>query len=236
MVRLVWLTEGTRYFGAFSDDILRRFYGSFDDWALELVKGDLASAGIGGVPRSGSSAWRHVPPAIIYHAVSNLRILKDPDVLALVRSQPSVSSWPTDVPPAGLFILMFDEAQDVRQWAKSFVTACSEIPMAEDHFVTGHEVALRTVFNLIAKTVNQRNPVVLHIASVEEAFPVDPFSLTSDPNEIWAGFCQVLRQIPTQTILRPYGGVDCRRVVTGHLHDAGPRMYIMFLCTQFTAD
>lgn len=191
------------------------------------MKDGLASAGISGAARNNSSALRGVPPGIIYHSVSNLRILQDPDVLGLVRSRPSVSSWPTDVPPPGLFILMFDDSQAVRQWAKSYVTTCSEVPMAVDHFVTGHEVALRTIFSIIAKTPNQQNSSILHIPSMQgETFPVTSFSLTSDPNEIWVGFCQVLRQIPTEAFLRSYGGADCRRVITGHLHDTGPRMYI----------
>lgn len=235
-MKLVKLTEETRYFGAFSDDILRGFYTSFDDWELKFVKDGLASAGSSGAARN-DSALRGVPPGIIYHIVSNLRILRDPDILALARSRPPVSSWPTDVPPPGLFILIFDESQAVRHWAKSFVMACSEIPMAEDHFVTGHEVALRTIFTLIAKTANQHNPIVLHIPSMEgETLPVGSFSLTSDPNEIWVGFGQILRQIPIGTILRSYGGADCRRVVTGHLHDTGPRMYIWFRCMQSAAD
>lgn len=193
------------------------------------MKDGLASAGISGAAPNDPSALRSVPPGIIYHTVSNLRILRDPDILGLVRSRPSVSGWPTDVPPPGLFILTFDGSQAVRQWAKSFLAACSEIPMAEDHFVTGHEVALRTVFNLIAKTANHHNSNGLHTLSAEgETFPVGTLSFTSDPNEIWSGFCQVLRQIPTQTILRSYGGVDCRRVVTGHLHDTGPRMCVRF--------
>lgn len=202
------------------------------------MKDGLASAGISGSSRNDPSALRSVPPGIIYHAVSNLRIFRDPDVLAIVRSRPSVSRWPTDVPPPGLFILMFDESQDVRQWSKSFVTACSEIPMAEDHFVIGHEVALRTIFSLIAKITDQNHPVAPHITSMEEEnFTIgSSFSSTLDPNEIWVGFCQVLRQIPTKVILRSYGGVDCRRVVTGHLHGVGSRMYIKLPCKQSTAD
>jgi len=184
------------------------------------VKDGLASAGI----ITDSSALRGVPPGIIYHTVSNLRILRDPDVLALIRSRPSVSSWPTDVPPPGLFILMFDESQAVQLWVKSFVTACSEIPMAADHFVTGHELALRTIFLLIA---SQHNPVELHTPSTEEeTILLGSFSLTSDPKEIWVGFCQVLRQIPTKAMLGSYGGADCRRIVTSHLHDTGPRTYV----------
>ncbi|KAG6376985.1 putative senataxin [Boletus reticuloceps] len=238
----VKLTSRSTYFGAFSDDILRGFHKSFNDWELEFVKGGLASAGVSVAARNDSSALRAVPPGIIYHSVSNIRVLRDPDILRVMRSRPTVSSWPTDVPPPGLIILMFDESQAVRQWAKAFVAACSEIPMAEDHFVTGHEVALQTIFNLIAKTANQHDPAGLHAPLMEgETFPVGSFSFTSDPNEIWAGFCQVLRHIPPTTILRSYGGTDCRRVVTSHLHDTGPQFAhilkcMLFLLKRLTAD
>ena len=133
---------------------------------------------------------------------------------------------------------MFDESQNVRQWSKSFVTACSETPMTGDHFITGHEVALRTIFNLIARTTNQDDPVTFHTPSVEgQTFLVgSSFFSTSDPNEVWVGFCQVLRQIPTEVMLRAYGGIDCRRVVTGHLHDVGSRMRITLVCKQNAAD
>ena len=228
--------EETRYFGAFSDDVLQAFYRSYDDWELQIVKDGLASAGIV-TARNDSSTLRNASPGLLYHAVSNLRIIQDPDVLELVRSRPSVSNWPTDVPPPGLFVLIFDEAQHVRQWSRSFMRSCSEVPMAEHHFVPGHEVALRSILSLIAKTAN-RSPVVSHFPSVEgETFPIgSAFSSTSDPDEIWFGFCQVLRQIPTNVVLRKYGGADCRSIVTGHLHDTGPRMYMNLLCNEPMAD
>ncbi|KAF8443044.1 SEN1 N terminal-domain-containing protein [Boletus edulis BED1] len=230
----VKLTSRSTYFGAFSDDILQGFHRSFNDWELEFVKGGLASAGVSVAARNDSSALRAVPPGIIYHSVSNIRVLRDPDILGVIRSRPMVSSWPTDVPPPGLIILMFDESQAVRQWAKAFIAACSEIPMAEDHFVTGHEVALQTILNLIAKTANQHDPAGLHAPLLEgETFPVGSFSFTSDSNEIWAGFCQVLRHIPPKTILRSYGGTDCRRVVTSHLHDTGPQFANILKCMLF---
>ncbi|KAF9242609.1 SEN1 N terminal-domain-containing protein [Melanogaster broomeanus] len=218
--------EENRYFGAFSDDVIKGFYDSLDDWVLMSVKESLALAGIKNATQNNASALRNLPPATLYHAVSNLRILQDPNVLALVRSRPSIPSWPTDVPPPGLLVLMFDASQDVRQWAKSFVTGCSEVPVAEGHFVAGHEQALQIIFGLLAKTAGQRDSVnisMLTIHSMEElSFPAGSLSFTSDPLELWIGFCQILRHIPTETLLRRYGGVDCRRVVTGHLHDVGP--------------
>ncbi|KIJ64432.1 hypothetical protein HYDPIDRAFT_187805 [Hydnomerulius pinastri MD-312] len=241
----VKVTSRLTYFGAFSEEVIKGFYGSFDDWELKIVKEVLARAGIQNGSQSNASALRNVPPAILYHAVSNLRVLRDSDVLCLLRSRPSVSSWPSDVPPPGLLVLMFDENQDVRQWAKSLVSGCSEVPMAECHFVAGHEQALRIIYSLLAKTAVQRDPFstsMLTIPSVDGvATLAENFSFTSDPEELWIGFCQVLRQIPTETMLKSYGGADCRRVVTGHLHDVGPQFAhilksLLFLLKRLQAE
>ncbi|KAF8843323.1 hypothetical protein BDN67DRAFT_945625 [Paxillus ammoniavirescens] len=221
----VKVSSRSTYFGAFSDDVIKGFYNSFDDWELKVVKDGLLLAGIKGAIQNNASALRNVPPATLYHAVSNLRILRDHDILGLIRSRPSVSSWPTDVSPPGLLVLMFDESQEVRQWAKSIVTACSEVPMAEGRFVTGHEQALQVIFGQLAKTAGRHDPAntsLLTLLSLEEgSCPVGSFSFTSDPQELWIGFCQVLRHIPTYAMTRRYGGPDFRRLVTGHLHDVG---------------
>ncbi|KAF9220939.1 hypothetical protein BS17DRAFT_786249 [Gyrodon lividus] len=241
----VKVSSRSTYFGAFTDDVIKGFYNSFDDWELKIVNDGLLLSGTKGVTRNNASILRNVSPAILYHAVSNLRILQDPNILGLIRSRPSISSWPTDVPPPGLLVLMFDESQDVRQWTRSFVTACSEVPIEGGHFVAGHERALRIIFGLLAKTTGQYGPAntsMSTILSVEDRrFPVGSFSFTSDPQELWIGFCQVLRHIPTDTVLRQYGEADCRRVVTGHLHDVGPQFLhilksLLFLLRRLHAD
>ncbi|KIK99636.1 hypothetical protein PAXRUDRAFT_822556 [Paxillus rubicundulus Ve08.2h10] len=241
----VKVSSRSTYFGAFSDDVIKGFYNSFDDWELKVVKDRLLFTGIKGAIQNNASALRTVPPAILYHAVSNLRILRDPNILGLIRSRPSTSSWPTDVPPPGLLVLMFDESQEVRQWAKSIVTSCSEVPIVEGHFVTGHEQALQAIFGQLAKTVGRHDPAntsLLTLLSLEEgSFPAGSFSFTSDPQELWIGFCQVLRHIPTYAMMRRHGGPDFRRLVTGHLYDVGAQFAhiltsLLFLLKRLSAD
>ncbi|KAH7885389.1 SEN1 N terminal-domain-containing protein [Phlebopus sp. FC_14] len=233
----VKVSSRSTYFGAFSDAIVKNFYSSFDDWELSLVKDALARAGIKTSILSDPNTLRNVSPAVPYHAVSNIRILRDGSVLRLIRSRPVTSDWPTDVPPPGLLILMFDESRDVRQWARSFVSGCSEVPMAENHFVTGHDLAIRAISSVIAKTTsreNWTNTSVLTVPLVEaESSLADSFSFTSDPREIWQGLYQVLRLIPSEILSKSSGGTDYRRLVTGHLHDSGPQFVDILKCLLF---
>lgn len=221
-----------RYFGAFSDDIMTGFYRSFDDWELGLVKDALARAGINNV-QTNATTLRNVQPAILYHVLSNLRILRDATILSLIRSRPSLSTWPKDVPPPGSLVLLFDESQEVRQWARSLISSCTEVPMAEEHFVTGHELALQTVFCLLTNTRREAltaNLSVPPVSAVEKTSELlQAMSFTSDPRELWIGYTQILRLAPSQVLLKSFSGVDCRRVVVEHLHDVGPRKFLLFL-------
>jgi len=208
------------------------FYRSFDDWELGLVKDALAHAGINDI-QTNAAALHNVPPAILYHVLSNLRILRDPTILGLIRSRPSLSTWPKDVPPPGLLVLLFDESQEVRQWARSLISLCTEVPIAEEHFVSGHELAMQTVFYLLtntrreALTANRSMPAVLAVEKTSEL--LQAMSFVSDPRELWIGYTQVLRLAPNQVLLKSFSGVDCRRIVVEHLHDVGPRKFLLFL-------
>ena len=101
--------------------------------------------------------------------------------------------------------------------------------MAEERFVTGHELALQTIFYLLTKTRREAlaaNPSVPSTPAVEKTFELlQAMSFTSDPRELWIGYSQILRLVPNQVLLRSYSGVDCRRVVVEHLHDVGPRKF-----------
>ncbi|KAI6128800.1 SEN1 N terminal-domain-containing protein [Pisolithus thermaeus] len=224
------------YFGAFSDQVVKGFYSNFDEWELSLVKGALASAGVNGA-RVNAEALGKLPPAVLYHMVSNLRILRDPTVMSVIRSRPSTSSWPKDVPPPGLLILLFDESREVRQWARSFISSCTEVPMPEARFATGHEVALQAIFSLLTKArgeASSSRSTALPAPTVESAPEVlRSIAVVSDPRELWIGYSQVLRLLPNQVLLKTYGGVDCRRMVIGHLHDVGPQFMDVLRCLLF---
>ncbi|KAI5986161.1 SEN1 N terminal-domain-containing protein [Pisolithus albus] len=224
------------YFGAFSDQVVKGFYSNFDEWELSLVKGALTSAGVTGT-RANAEAIGRLPPAVLYHMVSNLRVLRDPTVMNVIRSRPSTSSWPKDVPPPGLLILLFDETLEVRQWARSFVSSCTEIPMPEARFTAGHEVALQAIFNLLTKAreeASSSRSTALPAPTVESAPEVlRSIAVASDPCELWIGFSQILRLLPNRVLLKSYGGVDCRRMVVGHLHDVGPQFVDVLRCLLF---
>ncbi|KAI6122505.1 SEN1 N terminal-domain-containing protein [Pisolithus croceorrhizus] len=211
------------YFGAFSDQVVKGFYSNFDEWELSLVKGALASAGV-------QRHWENCRLPVLYHMVSNLRILRDPTVMSVIRSRPSTSSWPKDVPPPGLLILLFDESREVRQWARS-------VPMPEARFATGHEVALQAIFSLLTKArgeASSSRSTALPAPTVESAPEVlRSIAVVSDPRELWIGYSQVLRLLPNQVLLKAYGGVDCRRMVIGHLHDVGPQFMDVLRCLLF---
>ncbi|KAL4081054.1 SEN1 N terminal-domain-containing protein [Scleroderma citrinum] len=218
-------TSRSTYFGAFSDDVMKGFYRSFDDWELSLVKDALSRAGV-----------RGVPPAVVYHILSNIRILRDPTILSLIRSRPSLSTWPNDVPPPGLLVLRFDESQEVRQWARTLISSCTEIPVAEEHFVAGHELALQTVFCLLSDTRREvtHDLSMLPVPTVESTSELlKAITFTSDLRELWIGYSQVLRIVPDQVLLKSYSSVNCRKVVVGHLHDVGPQFIDVLRCLLF---
>lgn len=232
----VKVSSRSTYFGAFSDQVVKGFYSNFDEWELSLVKGALTSAGINSA-NVNPNALRKLPPGVLYHMVSNLRVLRDPMVMNVIRCRPSTSSWPKDVPPPGLLILLFDESQEVRQWARSFISSCTEIPMPEARFVTGHEVALQAIFNLLTKTrgdASTSDSTVFTVLTMETVPEVlRSITVVSDPRELWIGYSQVLRLLPNRILLKSYGGVDCRRMVIGHLHDVGPQFMDVLRCLLF---
>lgn len=219
-----------RYFGAFSDGIMNEFLSTFDTWELSLIKDALDRVGIKGIEQTKMSTLRNIPSAVLYHMVSNLRILCDPTIMGLVRSRPSSSSWPRNYPPPGLLVLLFDELQEVRQWAQCLVSSCTEVPMAESHFITGHELALKVIFRLLTRTegVSQVSNIPIPTAPVVEGATqlLQSIAFTSDPHELWSGYYQVLRLVPNSTAIMSAVGIDCRKVVIGNLHGVGPRKYL----------
>ncbi|KAG6334081.1 hypothetical protein ID866_5013 [Astraeus odoratus] len=232
----VKVSSRSTYFGAFSDEVMKGFHRSFDDWELSLVKGALAEVGIKDGTQINDGIVRRVRPNVLYHMASNLRILREPTILTIIRSRPSLTDWPKDVPPPGLLVLLFDESQEVRQWAKSFVSSSTEIPAVEEHFVTGHQIALQTAFSLLT-TKGNASILDPHLSVVSPAQDISDLlgaiNVTSDPRELWSAYYQILRLVPDDTLLKSYGGVDCRSLVVGHLHDVGPQFGDALRCLLF---
>ena len=209
------------YFGAFSDSVLEAFYGSFDDWELSIVVEALVRSGVDlSSSTLASRTSQKVSQPVLYHMVSNMRVFRDPQILSLVRACPSISGWPSDPPPPGLFVLLMDESPDVRQWAKAQVIKSTQVPMLESQFVAGHELALQAVISAVS--LSRKGEVVVTDST-------SPYFFSSDPTQLWSGFSQILRHVPTEVLAKPSQGMDCKRIVMGHLHDVGPRE--SYLCS-----
>ncbi|KAG1848713.1 SEN1 N terminal-domain-containing protein [Suillus subalutaceus] len=211
----------TTYFGAFSDDVLGSFYSKFDDWELSVVVEALVRFGIDlSSSRLASRIPQEVPQPVLYHMVSNMRVFRDPRVLPLIRACPPISTWPLDPPPPGLFVLVMDESSSVRQWAKAQIIKSTQVPMLEHQFVAGHELALQEVISVL--TLSREGE-----ATMTDSVMLNSFS--SDSSELWAGFSQILRHLPTEVLAKSSKGIGYRRIVTGHLHDIGRREFISFV-------
>ncbi|KAG0703798.1 SEN1 N terminal-domain-containing protein [Suillus ampliporus] len=213
------------YFGAFSDDVIRAFYSSFDDWELSVVIEALVHSGIDlSSSRLATRTPQEVPQPVLYHMVSNMRVFRDPRVFSLIRACPPISTWPLDPPPPGMFVLVMDESSDVRQWAKAQIIKSTQVPMLEHQFVAGHELALEVVISALTMSCEGKGTT---------ADSSMPYLFSSDSSELWAGFSQILRHLPTEVLAKSSEGMGCRRIVTGHLHDIGRQFSDILRCLLF---
>lgn len=173
--------------------------------------------------RLASRTSQEVPQPVSYHIVSNMRVFRDPRVLPLIRACPPTSTWPLDPPPPGLFVLLMDESSAVRQWAKAQIIKSTQVPMLEHQFVSGHESALQAVISALSLSREGEGTTTTYSTILN--------SSSSDSSELWAGFSQFLRYLPTEVLAKSSEGIGCRRIVTGHLHDIGRREFISFVAS-----
>lgn len=210
-----------RYFGAFSDSVLGKFWISFSDWEVTAVLEGLKEAGVEPAQEPRRTLSR-APPALVYWMLSNARILERESVLEIVREcapASTIPSWPADIPPVGLLLLLMHEDTTVRAWALSQASSFKVTPLKSEQFLPGYVEALERTSKLIGLfDVNLLK--VNHANDVAE----DTFPFSQDPSQLWSGFGSFLRFVPPERF-RPSElfRLDLRRVVIGHLSDPGSR-------------
>ncbi|KAI0785263.1 SEN1 N terminal-domain-containing protein [Abortiporus biennis] len=207
------------YFGAFADGVLQNFYQSFNEWECSMVLEGFASSKILPEPTHPlTETLAAVSPAIVYHALANLRILEDPRIIRIIESYspPStISGWPSDVPPAGLFVLMLASKQEVRHWALHQLAQYKSTPMSSEQFLPMYSEALESVVgNIMGSRAAEE--------SRKSSSRMGNFPFADDPSILWAGFCGVLRFVPHEwfqpsAMFKP----DIRHAIIGHLSDTG---------------
>jgi senataxin len=205
-----------RYFGAFQEDVLRSFYKTFEQWELEMVIQDLTNANILG-QHATKTLSDSVHPAMVYRLVCNWTIFSDKRILSAIHTS-SIShplpGWPSDPLSPGMFILLMSDSPSVGQWAKNQASKCTTVPMSSDMFVGPYFHATELVIHALTLSGTGQLP--------DSA--LSSFSFASDPSRLWSGFSFLLRHLPVDVLASDTRQhTNLRRVITGHLHDTGPR-------------
>jgi len=97
-------TLPSRYFSDYPDSVLDTFFSQIDSWETAAVIDALHAPG-----RSSDS----VPHTIVYHILSNPALLRNPSLLAAVKS-PIISGFRIPAPvPSGLILMLADSRSEV---------------------------------------------------------------------------------------------------------------------------
>jgi senataxin len=213
-----------RYFGAFPKEILEDFFRVFDDWELGVVLGSLEHAGILSKQHDALKTLSAAPSSTVYHIVSNLRILQDPRIIAVIRSFPPAvpfPDWPINPLPAGLLILTMDENPDVQAWAKAQASKSQGTPIPIDQFTQPYRIVIEAITEALT-AARLQDHFNTSLTSLNATVGRIEFSFTSKPAEQWAAFSAVLRLIPRELLASSTWRVVIRPIVTGNLHSIGP--------------
>lgn len=195
----------------------------FDEWELSLVIDGLAKAQITLDVSAGlqSCTLLDVPPALVYHIVSNIHILLDKRILSFIQSRippTPVLGWPLDPLPPGFFYLLLHEDGGIRQWALSQVTKAS--PIVEETFVGPYITALETLARVLISPGGSAAAMDAVSDITTLAYHRTSFPFSTDPEAMWIGFTAALRLSPAQ-FLKPGKStrINICHIITGRLHD-----------------
>lgn len=211
-----------RYFGAYGEDILQRFFDKFEEWELQLVLEDLKKAGFTSDDTSAlaGKTLSDVPSTLLYRMVANWKVFSDARIQTLfAHCLPTriVSDWPMKSPPPGLLVLQMGESKALRDWARKQTLSCELSLLAPHQFTESYSQALMAMVAVVSSPTYASSESLL---------------LSTEPPVVWAAFGTMLRLVPVERLMPSRTqAIDLRHVVSGHLHDTGSRKYEPF-CFQ----
>lgn len=180
-----------------------------------MVIHDLTNANILGRPATKTLSDVH--PAVVYRLVCNWTIFSDQRILSAIHASlitDPLPGWPSDPLPPGMFVLLMSDSPSVRQWAKHQASRCAAVPMSSDMFAGPYFQAIELVIRALTLSGTDRF----------SDSALSSFSFASDPSHLWSGFFSLLRHLPVDVLASDTRHhTNLRRIVTGHLHDTGPR-------------
>ncbi|TBU62332.1 SEN1 N terminal-domain-containing protein [Dichomitus squalens] len=204
------------YFGAFNDNVLKTFYGSFHNFLTDFVVQALAEKDFTGGTAQGPDSERtfvDAPPAITFLMATYLHMLEDSRIVGLLHKycpRAPIKSWPSDIPPSGLLALLFDGPHDIRVWGQKQCISCEVAPIPMENFSPSHITVLKAVCESITSSRTLSD-------CLGDTYKV-PW--LQDLPAIWAGFTLFLRFVPVELFRasRTFD-IDIRHMIVGHLHD-----------------
>lgn len=187
------------YFAVFPERTMLTFYATFMAWETETILKRLNDTL---APQDNLDR----EPILVYYILSDLSMTKNEKMLHLFRTRcPAgpIQGWPTDIPPAGLFLLLADVDPNVRGWAGQQLVTFTHTPMPTERFLMFHQEALAITMRQISE----------HSANVEQ-----------DPRVLWTALSTILRYVPVEFMKDPV-----KMLVSEHLSDSGHRQCSLLL-------
>jgi len=158
---------------------------------------------------------------LFYRMASNWTIFTDPNAFSILRQlalSGYVGDWPKDHPAPGLFILLMDSNDKIREWAQSHARYYAVTPMPNDKFTGAYINALEVIGRAMQMP---KDTSATHLAA--QSPELAPFSFTPGLLQLWIGFRLFLRFVPIERLKASHQQISLWRIVLGHLHDNGPR-------------
>lgn len=203
------------YFGAFEHATVQAFFESFEGWELKMVTADLSAISL-----TSSKGLPNALAPLFYRIASNWTIFTDPNAFSILRQlalSGYAGDWPKDYLAPGLFILLMDSNDKIRQWAQNHA-ARYFTPMPNGKF-TG---AYINVLEVIGRAMQMpKDSLATHL--VAQSPELAPFSFTPDLLQLSTGFRLFLRFVPIERLKSSHQQISLWRIVSGHLHDNGPQ-------------
>lgn len=194
------------------------FYDQFAQWEMDSTIAFLEQA-LHSLT-DGNSLF-DVYPSLLFCILSDWKISVNLIIADIVRRhvpKQAIDSWPKEVPPVGLFLMLMEQNSEARTWASKQITICTVTPMQAEHFLPLYS----EVLSLATRAVSAMSDPTGNM----ERVPYIQF--TQDLRDLWAAYSIFLRYVPPESLTK-----DTVRAAVAHLSDTGNRSSSLFLCAFF---
>jgi senataxin len=147
----------------------------------------------------------------VYRILFNSTIFSDPAVqTALQGGLYRLDSWPKELVPPGVLLLLFHKDPVIRQFSQSLASKTTVVPVPKEQFVGMYKDVLTSIIDLLSFDM---------LSNLQSRFST--FAFSTDKRDIWQALQIFLRHVHPDLLKNKQNSIDIRHVVVGHLHDSG---------------